>query len=257
MRRILVIACLALTGCPTTTPDTQGTGTPTADPASMTKLGDQIDKADQRVAAGIAVASENADKPAVVRAELGVAASYLPKPDQIHIDYVRNRVARANPEEYKRAEDAGRKMLASIDARWANAEKEAAENKKAIEAANKKICDLEAKNAKLEGDLVQAKKDIVTYACAAIGGLLAVAAVALFWFKQVLGAISSAAGSACLLAFPALVETKWFLPSLGGLGGLLIVGAGAYLLLRNKPSQKPAEAPIPDAAPPAQGKGDV
>jgi hypothetical protein len=244
MRLLLVIALFALTGCPTV-PDTQGTGTPTADPASMVKLGDQIDKADQRVAAGIAVASENADKPAVVKAELGVAASYLPKPDQIHIDYVRNRVARANPEEYKRAEDAGRKMLASIDARWANTEKEAAENKKAIEAANKKICDLEAKNAKLEGDLVQAKKDIVTYACAAIGGLLAIAAVALFWFKQVLGAISSAVGSACLLAFPALVETKWFLPSLAVLGGLLIVWAGAYLLLAKKTSPEPKEPQSP------------
>jgi len=134
MHRILVIACLALTGCSTTQPDTQGTGTPTAD---LGTLGNQLDKSDQRVAASIAVASENADKPAVVKAELGVAAAYLPKADAQHLDFVRNRVARNNPEEYKRAEEAGRKLLAVIDANFAKAEQDAAKNKAALDNANK------------------------------------------------------------------------------------------------------------------------
>jgi len=250
MHRILVIALFALTGCPTTTPDTQGTGTPTADPASMTKLGTQIDKADQRVAAGIAVASENADKPAVVRAELGVAASYLPKPDQIHIDYVRNRVARNNSEEYKRAEEAGRKLLAVIDANFAKAEQDAAKNKAALDNANKQITALKA-------DLAQAKKDIVTYVCAGIGGLLAIGAVALLWFRQIVGAIACAIGAGSLLSFPSLVDTPWFLPSAAGLGAVCVLGVGVYLFHTSKPCQKPAEAPFPDAAPPSQGKGDV
>jgi len=231
MRLHLVIALLALTGC-SSTPDTKGTGTPTAE---LGTIGSQIDKSDQRVAASIAVASENAEKPAVVRSELGVAASYLPKPDQIHLDYVRSRVARSNTEEYKRAEDAGRKLLATIDANWDKAEKEAKANKAAIDAAN---CEI----TKLRADIAQAKKDVVTWTCAGIGACLALAGVALLWFKQVLGAISSAVGSACLLAFPALVETKWFLTSLGVLGGLLIVGAGIYLLWTRTPPQKPKEA---------------
>jgi hypothetical protein len=244
MYRILVIACLALTGCDTV-PDTTGTGTPTADPADLSKLGGQIDKSDQRVAASIAVASENADKPGVVKAELGVAAAYLPKPDQTHLDYVRNRVARANTEEYKRAEDAGRKLLAVIDANFAKAEQDAAKNKKALDDAN---CEI----SKLRAEIAQAKKDVVTWTCAGIGACLALAAVALAWMRQILGALACAAGSASLLAFPSLVETPWFLPSLGGLGALCVVGAGIYLLWTRNPPQKPTEAVQADA--PQEGK---
>ena len=251
MRALLVIALLALTGCPTTNPDTSGTGTATPPADNFAKVGDQIDKADQRVAAAITVARENADKaPAVVKAETSVALSYLPAPSPESIAYARNRATRADPEEYKRAEDAGRKLLAVIDANWAKAEQDAAKNKAALDAANCKV-------AKLEADLVQAKKDIVTYACAGIGGLLALAAVGLLWARQIMGAIAAAVGSAALLSFPALVDTPWFLPSLAGVGGVSVLGAGAYLLLTRKPSQKPAEGPSPDAAPTTKGEGDV
>ena len=251
MRALLVIALLALTGCPTTNPDTSGTGTATPPADNFAKVGDQIDKADQRVAAAITVARENADKaPAVVKAETSVALSYLPAPSPESIAYARNRATRADAAEYKRAEDAGRKLLAVIDANWAKAEQDAAKNKAALDAANCKV-------AKLEADLVQAKKDIVTYACAGIGGLLALAAVGLLWARQIMGAIAAAVGSAALLAFPSLVNTPWFLPSLAGVGGVSVLGAGAYLLLTRKPSQKPAEGPSPDAAPTTKGEGDV
>ena len=249
MRLVLLLTLLAIAAC-TPSQDTAGTGTPTTDPADLAKLGTQIDKSDQRIAAAVTVARENADKPEVVKAETGVALAYLPKPDAQTLDYVRNRVARANPEEYKRAEEAGRKLLAVIDANFAKAEQDAAKNKAALDAANCKI-------AKLEADLVQAKKDIVTYACAGIGGLLALAAVGLLWARQIMGAVAAAVGSAALLSFPALVDTPWFLPSLAGVGGVSVLGAGAYLLLTRKPSQKPAEAPFPDAAPTPKGEGDV
>jgi len=247
MHRILVIALFALTGCQTTTPDTQGTGTPSAD---LGTLGTQIDKSDQRIAAAVTVARENADKPEVVRAETGVALAYLPKPDAQALDYVRNRVARNNSEEYKRAEEAGRKLLAVIDANFAKAEQDAAKNKAALDNANKQITALKA-------DLAQAKKDIVTYVCAGIGGLLAIGAVALLWFRQIVGAIACAIGAGSLLSFPSLVDTPWFLPSAAGLGAVCVLGVGVYLFHTSKPCQKPAEAPFPDAAPPSQGKGDV
>ena len=247
MHRILVIALFALTGCQTTTPDTQGTGTPSAD---LGTLGTQIDKSDQRVAAAVTVARENADKPEVVKAETGVALAYLPKPDAQTLDYARNRVARANPEEYKRAEEAGRRLLAVIDANFAKAEQDALKNKAALDNANKQI-------ASLKADLAQAKKDIVTYVCAGIGGLLAIGAVALLWFRQIVGAIACAIGAGSLLSFPSLVDTPWFLPSAAGLGAVCVLGVGVYLFHTSKPCQKPAEAPFPDAAPPSQGKGDV
>lgn len=234
MRLHLVIALLALTGC-SSAPDTKGTGTPTAE---LGTIGTQMDKSDQRVAASIAVASENADKPAVVKAELGVAAAYLPKADQTHIDYVRNRVGRNDPEEYKRAMEAGKKLLAVIDANWDKAEKEAKANKAALDVAN---CQID----KLKSEVAQAKKDIVTYTCAGVGALLALAAVGLLWARQIVGAIAAGIGAGSLLAFPALVDTPWFLPSIAGLGGLLVVGAGTYLLWSKKTPQKPILTPSP------------
>jgi len=240
---------LALVAC-TPAQDTTGTGTPSTDPADLSKLGTQIDKSDQRVAAAVTVARENADKPEVVKAETGVALAYLPKPDAQTLDFARNRVARANPEEYKRAEEAGRKLLAVIDANFAKAEQDAQKNKAALDNANKQITSLKA-------DLAQAKKDIVTYVCAGIGGLLALAAVALLWFRQIVGAVACAIGAGSLLSFPSLVDTPWFLPSAAGLGAVCVLGVGVYLFHTSKPCQKPAEAPFPDAAPPSQGKGDV
>jgi hypothetical protein len=120
MRRVLLLTLLALAAC-TPSQDTAGTGTPTSDPADLAKLGTQIDKSDQRIAAAVTVARENADKPDVVRAETGVALAYLPKPDDQALDYVRNLVARYNSVEYKRAEEDGLKLLAVIDANFAKA----------------------------------------------------------------------------------------------------------------------------------------
>lgn len=244
MHRILVFTLFGFVAC-TPTADTKGTGTPTAD---LGTLGTQIDKSDQRVAASIAVASENSDKPAVVKAELGVAAAYLPKPDQTHIDYVRNRVARNNPEEYKRAEDAGRKLLAVIDANFAKAEKEALQNKQALDSANKQI-------VALKEEVAKAKKDVVTWTCAGIGACLALAAVALAWLRQFLGALACGLGSASLLAYPSLIETPWFLPSLASVGGVCVVGGIWYAFWSKKPATACPD-PIPDAKD-SQNQGGV
>jgi len=228
MRLILVITLLALTGCPTTTPDTAGTGTPTAD---LGTLGTQIDKADQRVAASIAVASENADKPGVVKAELGVAASYLPKADAQHIDYVRNRVARANPEEYKRAEEAGRKLLAVIDANFAKAEQDAAKNKAALDNANKQITALKA-------EVEQVRTEGVRNAFAVAAGICFLAALAMALLGQYLRAGAAFLIGGAIGSLPFVFNSPYFLPAVG-----LVVVVGlilGWLQFR--------KSPCPDAA---------
>jgi len=257
MRRVLLLTTLALAAC-TPSQDTSGTGTATPPADNFAKVGDQIDKSDQRVAAAVTVARENADKPAVVKAETAVALSYLPAPSPESLAYARNRVTRADAEEYRRAEEAGRKLLAVINANWDKAEKDAAKNKAALDAANKVIETQRVQIVHLKAEIIQTKKDVVTWVCAGIGGLLALGAVALLWMRQVVGAIAAAIGSAALLSFPALVDTPWFLPSLAGVGGVSVLGAGAYLLLTRKPSQKATTAPFPDAAQPTpKGEGDV
>ena len=228
MHRILVIALFALTGCQTTTPDTQGTGTPSAD---LGTLGTQIDKSDQRVAASIAVASENADKPGVVKAELGVAASYLPKADAQHIDYVRNRVARANPEEYKRAEEAGRKLLAVIDANFAKAEQDALKNKAALDNANKQITALKA-------EVEQVRTEGVRNAFAVAAGICFLAALAMALLGQYLRAGAAFLIGGAIGSLPFVFNSPYFLPAVGVL--VLVALVFGWLQFR-----KP---PCPDAA---------
>ena len=223
---------LALVAC-TPAQDTNGTGTPTAD---LGTLGTQIDKADQRVAASIAVASENADKPGVVKAELGVAASYLPKADAQHIDYVRNRVARANPEEYKRAEEAGRKLLAVIDANFAKAEADAQKNKAALDNANRQITALKA-------EVEQVRTEGIRNAFAVGAGICFLAALAMGLLGQYLRASVAFLVGAGIGGLPYLFASPYFLPGVGGL--VLLVVALMWLHIRKRP--------CPDAPQESQG----
>jgi hypothetical protein len=233
MRLPLVIALLALTGCSTTTPDTPGTGTPSAD---LGTLGTQIDKSDQRVAAAVTVARENADKPDVVKAETGVALAYLPKPDAQTLDYVRNRVARANPEEYKRAEDAGRKLLAVIDANFAKAEADAQKNKQALDNANRQITALKA-------EVESVRTEGIRNAFAVGAGICFLAALAMGLLGQYLRASVAFLVGAGIGGLPYLFASPYFLPGVGGL--VLLVVALVWLHIRKRP--------CPDAPQETQG----
>jgi VIT1/CCC1 family predicted Fe2+/Mn2+ transporter len=217
MRLILVLCLFALTGCQTA-PDTQGTGTPTAE---LGTLGTQLDKSDQRVAASIAVASENADKPGVVKAELGVASSYLPKPDQTHLDYVRNRVSRNNPEEYKRAEEAGRKLLSVIDANWNKAEQESKANKMALDNANKQILTLKA-------EVERVRTEGTNNAFMVAAGACFLASLSMALLGQYLRSLSALIIGGAIGALPFLFATSYFVPVVTGTVVLLCVALGVY-----------------------------
>lgn len=233
MRLVLPLTLLALAAC-TPSQDTAGTGTPTTDPADLAKLGMQIDKSDQRVAASIAVAAENADKPAVVKAELGVASAYLPRPDAAHLDYVRNRVARNNSEEYKRAEEAGKKLLAVIDANFAKAEQDAQKNKAALDNANKQITALKA-------EVEQVRTEGVRNAFAVGAGICFLAALAMGLLGQYLRASVAFLVGAGIGGLPYLFASPYFLPGVGGLV-LLVVGL-VWLHYRNRPCPDAEEKP--------------
>ena len=59
--------------------------------APLEAIGAKQDKIDGRVAAAVVVASEanDAGKPKVVKAELGVASAYLPKPSEADVAFAR------------------------------------------------------------------------------------------------------------------------------------------------------------------------
>jgi hypothetical protein len=230
MHRILVMTLLALVAC-TPAQDTNGTGTPSTDPADLSKLGTQIDKSDQRVAAAVTVARENADKPDVVKAETGVALAYLPKPDAQTLDYARNRVARANPEEYKRAEEAGRKLLAVIDANFAKAEQDAIKNKAALDNANKQI-------AALKAEVEQVRTEGVRNAFAVAAGICFLAALAMALLGQYLRAGAAFLIGGAIGSLPFVFNSPYFMPAVGVL--VLVALVFGWLQFR-----KP---PCPDAA---------
>ena len=222
---------LALVAC-TPSQDTSGTGTATPPADSFAKVGDQIDKADQRVAAAVTVARENADKPEVVKAETGVALAYLPAPDAQSLEYVRNRVTRANPEEYKRAEDAGRKLLAVIDANFAKAEQDAQKNKAALDNANKQIVALKA-------EVEEVRTEGIRNAFAVGAGVCFLAALAMALLGQYLRAGAAFVVGGAIGALPFVFNSPYFLPAVAA--GVFLLGAlGLWLRLR-KPS-------CPDAA---------
>jgi len=227
MHRILGMTMLALVAC-TPAQDTTGTGTPSAD---LGTLGTQLDKSDQRVAAAVTVARENADKPDVVKAETGVALAYLPKPDAQTLDFARNRVARANPEEYKRAEEAGRRLLAVIDANFAKAEADAQKNKAALDNANKQI-------AALKAEVEQVRTEGVRNAFAVAAGICFLAALAMALLGQYLRAGAAFLIGGAVGSLPFVFNSPYFMPAVGL---LVVVGIAFGWLQFRKP-------PCPDAA---------
>jgi len=105
-------------------------------------VGKDIDKVDGRVAAAVAVARENAEKPEVVKAETGVALSYLPAPSEADVAFARQRAGKADQKDYKAAEEYGKKLLAKINADWASMEAQQKEAKRVSDLKDKRIEEL-------------------------------------------------------------------------------------------------------------------
>jgi len=146
VRTPLVIAVLALTtGCSMfSKPQAEIPKQPDA-PTNQNiveNVGKDIDKVDGRVAAAVAVARENAEKPEVVKAETGVALSYLPAPSEADVAFARQRAGKADQKDYKAAEEYGKKLLAKINADWASMEAQQKEAKRVSDLKDKRIEEL-------------------------------------------------------------------------------------------------------------------
>ena len=175
MRSLLVIALLALTGCSSSRPELPKQPDAPTSEAVVATIGKEWDKADQKVAAAISIARENADKPAVVRGETAVALSFLPAPEAGELALARARAAK--PEDQKAYGDAvayGKKLLASIDANFAALE---AQQKEALRVSQLKDARIKELTAEVERVKQEASKNIwtLTGAGLAVIGALAFA----------------------------------------------------------------------------------
>lgn len=203
--KVLTIKAVLLVGCSTTGTDGTGTATPPVD--EFAKVGEQIDKADARISAGVQVArNANAQgKPAVVEKELAVVASYLPAPDPHNLSYISNRVTRNDPEEYKRAMEAGAKLLAAIETNWAKAEADASKNKVALDAANAKVVELTA-------EVDRVKTEGIRNAFTVAAGACFLAALGLAILGQYLRACGAFVVGSAIAGLPYLFASPYFVP---------------------------------------------
>jgi uncharacterized small protein (DUF1192 family) len=226
----LAINAALFVGC---TPDapTQGTGTATPPVDDFAKVGVQIDKADARVSAGVQIArNANAQgKPAVVEQELAVVASYLPAPDPHNLAYIANRVTRNDPAEYKRAMEAGAKLLAVIEKGWEKAEQDAAKNAKALTEANARVVELTA-------EVERVKTEGIRKAFTVAAGACFLAALGLAILGQYLRAVGAFVVGGGIGALPFLFASPYFVPGVAGFVVLAsVVGALLWWFKRPKP----------------------
>jgi hypothetical protein len=203
MRLALVISLL-MAGCAASKPPLPVQPDAPTTEAVVTNLGKEWDKADQKVAAAISIARENADKPAVVRGETAVALSFLPSPEAGELALARARAAK--PEDQKAYGDAvayGKKLLASIDANWAKVE---ADQKEALRVSQLKDRRIEELTAEVE----RVKKDAAAnlWTLAAVGTAVA-GALAMAFLGPKIG-ISLLASAAAIGAFPFVIDSEYF-----------------------------------------------
>ena len=173
--RVAFLFSLARAGCSTIdkgTPIPKQPDAPTSE-SIVTTVGKEWDKADQKVAASVTIAKENADKPEIVRGETTVALSFLPAPSPEELALARQRAA--NPADQKAYGDAvayGKKLLAKIDADWAKVQ---ADQKEAARISKLKDDRIAALTAEVEQVKKDAAKNIWTITGAALAVIGAIA----------------------------------------------------------------------------------
>jgi len=232
---IILINAALIAGCATT--DTKGTGTATPPVDELAKVGEQIDKADARISAGVQVA-RNANalgNPAVVENELSVVASYLPAPDPHNLAYISNRVTRNDPAEYKRAMEAGAKLLTAIDANWAKAEADASKNKAALDASNAKVVELTA-------EVERVKTEGIRNAFTVAAGACFLAALGLAILGQYLRALGAFVVGSSIAGLPYLFASPYFLPGVAiTIISIIVIWSFIWWFKKPKPYDPPKD----------------
>ena len=201
--RLLAVISLLMAGCATSTktlpvqPDA-----PTSESIVAT-VGKQWDTADQKVAASVTVARENAEKPDVVRGETTVALSFLPAPEAGELALARQRAAKADQKDYAQAVDFGKKLLYKIDANWVKIQSDQFEAKRVSNLKDARIKELTA-------EVEQTKKDAAKNIWTITGAALAViGAIATAFTGPKVGIPLILCGAFCG-AVPFIVDSEYF-----------------------------------------------
>ncbi len=236
--RVLLAVSVLMAGCSTSSqaPLPKQPDAPTSQ-AVVTTLGKDLDKTDHRVGAALVAIERNADKPKVVVAESRLAQSYLPAPPEADVAFAMARAAKADPLDYKKQMEFGRKLATAVTLAW---EKLEADQKEAARVSQLK----DARIAELQAEVERVKKDAAAnlWTMAAVGTAVAGALAMAFIGPKVGVSLLLSAGA--IGAFPFIVESEYF-SYIVGTALALAAGLGLWYLwdkvkdANNKPDEQP------------------
>jgi hypothetical protein len=231
MRSLLAVISLLMAGCATSPTLPVQPDAPTS-PSVVANLTAKQDVVDSKVAAAVTVAKEAnaAGKPTAVDSELSVALSLLPPASPSDVALARQR---STPIDYEAAKKFGHLLMTSLDDAQARL---AADQKEAARISQLK----DAKIVQLTDDLARLKAEGPRNMVLASSGVCFVAALIMGLIGQYVRSGVAFAIGTLLAALPFLFDSKWFLPSLGGLL-LVAVVAELFVIFKPKPSAAAAD----------------
>jgi len=237
MRRLLVIALVALAGCksskPVDEPLPKQPDAPTK-PDVVANLGKDLDKTDHRVGAALVAIERNADKPKVVVAESRLAQSYLPPPPPADIAFAEARAAKGSEIDYAKQMAFGRQLATAVNKAWEKLEADQAEAKRVSGLKDARIVELTK-------EVERVKKDAMSQTWTLVGaGLAAIGALTTAFLGPRIGIPLLLCGAFCG-AVPFIIDSQYF-EYIAGATLLVSSGLGLWWLADkvrdsvNKPS---------------------
>ena len=259
MHLILVIALAAcLTGCsmfrssPSDAPLPKQPEAPTT-PSVVQTLGNDLDKTDHRVGAALVAIERNADKPKVVVAESRLAQSYLPAPPESDVAFAIARATKADPIDYAKQMEFGRKLATAVNRAWEKLEADQAQAKLVSSLKDKRIEDL---TAALKESEESANKSPLRVSA----GFCFLAALGLAVVGQYLRAGACVALGGILIGISTILSSPWFIWSLIATA-VAVLGLGVWVVFdmardkvnnpRKDAEVNPAQSPHDDVPPQA------
>jgi len=222
VRSLLAICVTLLAGCATSLdPLPKQPDAPTKE-SVVTTLGKDLDKTDHRVGAALVAIERNATSPKVVVAESRLAQSYLPAPPEADVAFAMARAIKADPIDYKKQMEFGRKLATAVTLAW---EKLEADQKEAARVSQLKDARIKELTAEVERVKREASDNIWTLAGV---GIAVIGAIATAFAGPKVG-IPLLLSGAAIGAFPFVVDSEYFSYIAGGTLALA-AGLGIYWL---------------------------
>ena len=194
---------MALTGCSSSLPPLPKQPEAPTSKAVVTTLGQDLDKTDHRVGAALVAIERNADKTKVVVAESRLAQSYLPAPPEADVAFAMARATKADPLDYKKQMDFGRKLATAVTLAWDKLEADQREAARVSQLKDARIVEL---TAEVERVKREASDNIWTLAGV---GIAAIGAIATAFAGPKVG-IPLLLSGAAIGAFPFVVDSEYF-----------------------------------------------